>query len=76
MQTQPSDPDFLDRGIPETEAAEFLGVSVRTLQKWRVVGGGPVFAKISRKLVRYSRRDLLAFTESCRRTSTSDTGER
>ena len=53
--------DDLDRRIGEREAAAFLGVSPRTLQKWRRQGGGPVFYRYSRRSIRYCRRDLLAF---------------
>jgi hypothetical protein len=53
----------LDAALNENQAAEFLGVSVRTLQAWRVRGGGPRFCKIGRS-VRYQRRVLVAFQES------------
>lgn len=52
-----SDPDS---AINENHAAEFLGVSVRTLQAWRVRGGGPPYLKIGRA-VRYTRRALVQF---------------
>lgn len=57
--------------LTETEAAELLNVSVRTLQGWRVRGGGPKFCRYSR-LVRYVRADLLAFIEARRVSSTSE----
>ena len=42
----------------DTEAAaEYYGVSVRTLQRWRLEGRGPDFVKLGR-LVRYTREDL------------------
>ena len=46
----PLDPDA---GCTEMQAAIFLGVCVRTLQAWRVRGGGPPYFKIGRS-VRYS----------------------
>jgi hypothetical protein len=46
--------------MTEAQAAEFLGCSVKALQKWRVEGGGPAFVKAS-ALVRYRLRDLLAW---------------
>lgn len=39
------------------EAAEFLRLSPRTLEKYRVTGGGPRFRKLGRRVV-YSRSDL------------------
>lgn len=37
----------------ESEIAERLGVSLRTVQSWRARGAGPAFTKFGR-LVRYS----------------------
>ncbi len=59
--------------LPEGPAATLIGVSPRTLQKWRVEGGGPVFIKIGRS-VRYAVEDLEAFLMHRRRRSTSDRG--
>jgi hypothetical protein len=59
--------------LPEGEAAVVVGVSPRTLQKWRLVGGGPVFTKLGRS-VRYAMADLEAFLQQRRRVSTSDIG--
>ena len=58
--------------VDQKGAAEFLGISPRTLEKWRVAGGGPVFCKLGRRLVRYELRELEAFSERDRRTSTSE----
>lgn len=60
--------------LTETEAAEYLAVSTRTLQSWRVRGGGPAFVQLgSRRAVRYERQALQDFVARSRRTSTSDT---
>lgn len=61
----------LDAALNENVAAEFLGVSVRTLQAWRVRGGGPRYVKIGRA-VRYQRRELVAFQEVHTVNSTTD----
>lgn len=66
------DPDYLDRGIDEVEAASFLGYSVRALQGWRVKGGGPKFVKVSQRSIRYRRRDLIQWFENLLRAHTSE----
>ncbi|MDE2167223.1 MAG: helix-turn-helix domain-containing protein [Alphaproteobacteria bacterium] len=55
------------------EAASFLGLSRRTLEKWRCVGGGPVYFKFGRVCL-YQLSDLKAWADAGRRTSTSDPG--
>jgi len=55
------------------QAAELLGISRKTLEKWRLVGGGPAFRKVGR-LVRYTSDDLQNWLDSRRRVSTSDPG--
>jgi predicted site-specific integrase-resolvase len=59
--------------VREAEAARLLGLSVRTLQKWRWTGKGPEFVRLN-GAVRYQRSDLDRFVASARRTSTSDPG--
>jgi len=66
------DPDYLRRLIPEQAAAEFLGVEVKTLQAWRVRGGGPAFVRLSRRAIRYQRQCLLNWVEARVHTSTSE----
>jgi len=61
----------MTRLVTESDASECLGVSVRTLQKWRLRGDGPRFVKLGRA-VRYDGRDLEAYIEAGRRRSTSD----
>ena len=55
----PIDPDAL---IAEVQAADFLRISIRTLQAWRCRGAGPAFVRVGRA-IRYRRRDLLAWIE-------------
>lgn len=55
-------------------AAAFLGVSARTLEGFRVRGGGPRFVKIG-GAVRYRVESLEAFLRQQERTSTSDSGQ-
>ncbi len=53
--------------------AELTGLSVRTLEKKRLDGGGPRFVKLGRS-VRYELADVEEWIRQSRRTSTSDTG--
>jgi predicted DNA-binding transcriptional regulator AlpA len=64
-----------DAALNENQAAEFLGLSVRTLQSWRVRGTGPRYTKIGRS-VRYQRRALVKFQEEHTVTSTSEADAR
>jgi hypothetical protein len=61
----------LDAAMDEYRAAEFLSISARTLQAWRVRGGGPRFLRLGRA-IRYRRRDLVAFQEANIVSSTSE----
>jgi predicted DNA-binding transcriptional regulator AlpA len=66
------DPEYLDRLLTETEAAQFIGFSIRALQGWRVKGGGPKFVKVSGRAVRYRRCDLILWAEARLRSNTSE----
>lgn len=55
------------------QAAAVVDLSPRTLERYRVVGGGPCFRKIGR-WVRYTPEDLERWLESRLRVSTSDDG--
>ncbi len=43
--------------LTETQAAELLAIKTKTLQAWRVRGGGPRYVKMGR-CVRYRLADL------------------
>lgn len=62
------DPDL---HIDEIHAGEFLGLSPRTLQGYRVKGGGPEFRKIGKKTVRYKIADLISWSENNKKKNTS-----
>lgn len=68
------DPEFWYGLIGEGAMADFLNVTVRSLQKWRQDGSGPKFVKISSRCVRYRRIDGRAYSEALLRKSTSDMG--
>ena len=61
--------------MSQTQLARRLEVSRRTLERWRVEGGGPPFLKVGRG-VRYDDNDLAAWIAAQRRLSTSDPGPR
>ena len=61
--------------INEKAAAEFLGLSVRTVQDYRQRGGGPRYIVISSRCLRYRRADLRDWAEERLRVSTSDAGK-
>jgi len=56
-------------------AAKIVGVSPRTLENYRIRGGGPPWRKINGYFVRYVLGDLLAWVEVSKKTSTSDSKE-
>jgi len=56
------------------EAARFIGVSSRTLEKHRIYGTGPNYSKISGRVF-YAIGDLKAWAERGARRSTSDPGK-
>ena len=68
---RPENPAYYDSLINETEAAKFLGYTVRALQNWRVRGGGPKFVKVSSRSIRYRRRELIEWAESLLVANTS-----
>ena len=55
--------------MPQEDAASFLHLSPRTLERMRVAGDGPPFLKLGRRVV-YSRTDLITWAESRRRLRT------
>jgi len=61
--------------LSNEEAAQYLNLSPRTLEKWRCIGGGPKFIKMGRRAM-YRPSDLSAFCDSRSRKSTSDPGPR
>jgi predicted DNA-binding transcriptional regulator AlpA len=56
------------------QAAEFLGSTPHSLQMLRTRGDGPAFLKLGPRRVAYLMKDLEAWAEAGRRTSTSDPG--
>lgn len=56
--------------LPPKQAAAWLQLSVRTLEKWRSQGVGPRFHRFGNR-IRYHIDDLAAWTEQTVHVSTS-----
>lgn len=67
----PADPAAL---LYPAEAAHILGLSPRTLEHFRISGGGPRYVAIGRRCVRYRRSDLIVWIDSRCRRHTSERG--
>ena len=67
-------PDYWYGLIDEKAMAAFMGITDRTLQKWRQRGTGPRFVRLSHRCVKYRRIDGRVYSESLLRSSTSDRG--
>lgn len=70
MKPEPNQPILLT----EKQAARILGLSIRTLQKWRMTGNGPKYIRCSARAIRYEHQHLTEFIEARVRQSTSDQG--
>lgn len=60
-----------DQSFDTPGAAQYLGLSVSIMPKWRLEGRGPVFCKLGRRVV-YKKSDLDAWRDARRRVSTSE----
>ena len=69
------DPDYWPSLINEDEAADFLGLTNRTMQAMRQRGDGPRFIRISSRCIRYTRALLKSHTDALVRQSTNDAGQ-
>ena len=61
------------RYLRTPEAARFVGLSIRTLEKHRTYGTGPRYSKLGGRVV-YRIEDLQAWVELGAKASTSDPG--
>ncbi len=69
------DQAFWHELIPETEAADFLDLTPRSMQAMRQRGGGPKFIRLSSRCIRYTRMLLKTYADARMCSSTSDPGE-
>ncbi|WP_297838540.1 helix-turn-helix domain-containing protein [uncultured Roseibium sp.] len=67
----PNPTDLPPRYLRTKEAAHFLSLSARTLEKHRTYGTGPAYHKLGGRVV-YSVEDLQAWANRGSVTSTSD----
>jgi predicted DNA-binding transcriptional regulator AlpA len=57
--------------LTESDAARYLKVTTRALQKWRYSGGGPKFVRISSRCIRYRMQDIESWLSGKLASSTS-----
>ncbi len=69
------DPAFWHELISETEAADFLDLTTRSMQSMRQRGDGPPFFRLSARCVKYTRFRLKGWYDARLRSSTSDPGK-
>ena len=62
------------RYLRTPEAARFLGLSGRTLEKHRTYGTGPRYSKLGGRVV-YRVEDLQSWVDAAAKASTSDPGK-
>jgi hypothetical protein len=61
--------------LTQSDAALYLHLSERTLERMRVAGNGPRFVRLSNRSIRYRQQDLDAHVAARVHTSTSEVGE-
>ena len=59
------------RFLRTPDAARFLGISIRTLEKHRTYGTGPLYRKVGGRVL-YSVEDMMAWTAGGARHSPSE----
>jgi predicted DNA-binding transcriptional regulator AlpA len=47
--------------LTSKQVAALLGMTDRSLERWRTAGDGPRFIRLSRRTIRYRRADIDAF---------------
>lgn len=52
-----------DEYLDEQELSKYLGVSTRTIQRWRVSGEGPPWIRMGARAIRYSVKSCKAWAE-------------
>jgi predicted DNA-binding transcriptional regulator AlpA len=70
----PPNPNLPPRFLRTPEAARFLGLSGRTLEKHRYFGTGPAYRRLGGRVV-YRIEDLQSWADLGTKYSTSDPGQ-
>jgi len=63
INNQPS-PQAVRHNMNDVEVARYLAVSVSTVRRWRLTGGGPRWVRIGGGSIRYPFTDLEAYVAS------------
>jgi excisionase family DNA binding protein len=63
----------MERLLSQREVAELLGIAERSMESWRLRGGGPRYVRVGR-LIRYRHTDVSAWLAARERSSTSEPG--
>jgi len=58
--------------LDQKRVATILGISTRTLERYRLTGMGPPYAKLGGKLIRYRQSDVEAWIQQNLSHSTSE----
>lgn len=72
METKPDGRPARDVLLTESDLASYLALSKFTLRNWRVQGKGPVFLRLSGRMIRYRMSDVIAWSDALAASSTSD----
>ena len=62
---------MLEQLYNEKETAKLLSLSVKTLQRYRYTGGGPIYVKLG-KSVRYKESDIHMYVSARTRNITNE----
>jgi hypothetical protein len=72
LEHSPARSGTLHNRLRTPDAARYVGLAPSTLEKLRVIGGGPAYEKVGPRIVVYSIESLEAWLRARRRSSTSD----
>ena len=62
----------IERYLDTAGVAEMLSVAPETVKRWRAEGGGPPFARVSHKCVRYAVSEVMAWMRQKSAASVGD----